>query len=207
MKGSHSNGIGFALFGKVRSSVLALLFCRSDRSFYLREIIRHVGAGQGAVQRELNHLKKSGLLKRWRVGNQVHYQANTESSIFEEIKSLMTKTAGLADVLRLSLEPLRPRIQAALIYGSIPKGRETAESDVDVLVIGDATFAEVVDHLFEAQDYLGREINPTVYPTEDFQKKLSEGNQFLTSLVDEPKIFLIGDEDEFGRLVKERLAG
>lgn len=206
MKGSIRNGIGVALFGKVRSSVLALLFCHSDRSFYLREIIRHVGAGQGATQRELNQLLKWGLVNRRRVGNQTHYEANTDSSIFEELKSLMTKTAGVADSLRLSLKPLEPRIEAAFVYGSIAKGRETAESDVDILVIGDVTFSEVVDHLFESQDYLGREVNPTVYPTEEFQKKLSEGNHFLVRLIAEPRIFLIGDEDELGRLVKKRLA-
>lgn len=205
MKGSINSGIGAALFGKVRSAVMALLFCHSDRSFYLREIIRHVGVGQGAAQRELNHLFKVGLLKRWRVGNQVHYQANADSSIFEEIKSLMTKTAGLADSLVISLEPLGSRIDIAFVYGSGAKGAETAESDVDVMVIGNVTFSEVVDHLFEAQAEIGREINPSVYPTKEFQKKVSQGDYFLARLMDEPKIFLIGDEDELGRLVKERL--
>ncbi len=207
MSGSSNNkGICSALFGKVRSSVLALLFCHSDRSFYLREIIRHVGAGQGAVQRELDLLLKSGLVTRRRVGNQVHYQANNEASIFRELKSLMTKTAGLADSLRQSLEPLRKRIVAAFVHGSLAKGTETAESDADVVVIGDATFSEVTDHLFASQGELGRDVNPSVYPTEEFRKKVSEGNHFLTGLIDEPKIFLIGDEDEFGRLVGKRLA-
>ncbi len=206
MKGSSAKGIGVVLFGKVRSSVLALLFCHNDRSFYLREIIRHVGAGQGAVQRELNLLHKSGLVNRRRVGNQVHYRANTGSSIFAELKSLMTKTAGLTDSLRQTLEPLRKRIVAAYVFGSFAKGTENAESDVDVLVVGDITFTEVSDHLFQVQGELGREINPSVYPTEEFQRKVSEGNHFLTRLIDEPKVFLIGDEDEFRRLVEKRLA-
>ena len=207
MTGSIRREIAVALFGKVRSAVLALLFCNSDRSFYLREIIRHVGAGQGATQRELNQLLKLGLVNRWRVGNQAHYQANSKSSIFPELKSLMNKTSGATKVIHEALAALQDRIVSSFIYGSFAKGTETAESDVDVMVIGAVSFAEVADHLYEAQEELSREINPTVYPVEEFQRKLSERNHFLTSLIDEQKVFLIGDEDEFARLVKERLVG
>jgi predicted nucleotidyltransferase len=195
------------LFGKVRSSVLARLFCHSDKDFYFREIERSVGMGRGAVQRELTNLVNAGLVIRRKRGNQVYYQANARSAIFSELKSLMIKTAGVADVLRAALTPLAEQIITAFIYGSLAKGTETADSDVDVLVTGDVKFSEIVYLLGSTQESIGREVNPSVYPVEEFIAKVSQGHHFVTSLIDEQKIFLIGDEDVFGRLVKKRMAG
>ena len=204
--GTESDNLSSALFGKVRSSVLALLFCHSEKSFYFREIERSVGMGRGAVQRELENLVNAGMIVRQKQGNQVYYQANSKSAIFSELKSMMIKTAGVADVLREALIPLTQRITTAFIYGSLAKGTATADSDVDVLVIGDLAFSEIVDLLGSAQEAIGREVNPSVYPVDEFVTKISQGQHFVTSLIDEPKIFLIGDEDVFGRLVEKRLA-
>jgi len=204
--GTASDNLSSALFGKVRSSVLALLFCHCEKSFYFREIERSVGMGRGAVQRELENLVNAGLIVRTKQGNQVYYQANAKSAIFPELKSMMIKTAGVADVLRETLTPFAQRITTAFIYGSLAKGTATADSDVDVLVIGDLAFSEVVDLLGSAQESIGREVNPSVYPVDEFVTKISQGQHFVTSLIDEPKIFLFGDEDVFGRLVEKRLA-
>lgn len=163
--------------------------------------------GRGAVQRELENLVKAGLLTRRKHGNQVYYQANSKSAIFTEIKSMMIKTAGVADMLRETLIPLADRITTAFIYGSFAKGTETADSDVDVLVLGDVKFSEIVDVFASAQESIGREVNPSVYPNDEFVTKVSEGHHFVTSLLEEPKIFLIGDEDVFERLVEKRLTG
>ncbi|MGB6067144.1 MAG: nucleotidyltransferase domain-containing protein, partial [Desulfomonilaceae bacterium] len=160
-----------------------------------------------AVQRELENLVNAGLVIRRQRGNQVYYQANSKSAIFSELKSLMIKTAGVADVLREALIPLQDRITAAFIYGSFAKGTETAASDVDVLVIGDVKFSEIVDILGPAQESTAREVNPSVYPAGEFITKVSEGHHFVTSLINEPKIFLIGDKDVFRGLVEKRLAG
>ena len=94
------DNLAAALFGKTRRALLALFYGHPEQSFYLREIARAVGAGQGAVQRELAHLTAAGLLVRLRRGNQVFYQANPQTPIFSELKSLIVKTAGVADVLR-----------------------------------------------------------------------------------------------------------
>lgn len=204
--GTQTNSLSSTLFGRVRSSVLSLLFCHSEKSYYFREIERTVGMGRGAVQRELDNLVDVGLALRRKQGNQVHYQANPKSPIFAELKSLMVKTAGVADVLREALMPLG-RIRTAFIYGSFAKGSERADSDVDVLVIGEASFSEVVDALASAQESIGREVNPSVYPVEEFVTKVADGHHFVTSLAGEPKIFLIGDEDVLGRLAEKRLAG
>lgn len=205
--GSAPNSLSSALFGKVRSSVLALLFCHADKTFYFREIERSVAMGRGSVQRELENLVSAGLVSRHKRGNQVHYQADPQSPIFSELRSVMVKTAGLADILREALKPLGDRITTAFIYGSIVKGTENSASDVDVLVIGDVAFSDVVDLLSSAQESMGREVNPSVYPVDEFITKVSAGHHFVTSLVGEPKIFLIGDQDVFGRLVEKRLAG
>jgi len=202
-----SDNVSSRLFGRVRSSVISLLLCHSDTSLYFREIERSVGMGRGAVQRELENLVNTGLVVRSKQGNQVHYQANPKSPIFAELKSLMIKTTGIADVLRKALNPFQGRIETAFIYGSFAKGTENANSDVDVLVIGDLTFSEVVDALESAQESIGREVNPSVYPVDEFITKASAGNHFVTSSIGEPKIFLIGDGDVFDRLVEKRLVG
>lgn len=187
--------------------MLELLFCHSDKAFYFREIVRFTGLGQGAVQRELALLVHTELIIRQKKGNQVYYQANTGSSLFPEIKSLMTKTGGVAEVLRSALEPVHDRIRVAFVHGSVAKGTETAQSDIDVLVVGDVTFSEVADLIGPHQESLGREINPSVYPTNEFAAKVLAKHHFVTSVIEEPKVFLIGDENEFRRLVEKRLAG
>lgn len=204
---SLSDTISSRLFGRVRSSVLSLLLLNSDISMYFREIERAVGMGRGAVQRELDNLVHSGIVVRSKQGNQVYYQANHKSPVFAELKSLMIKTTGVADVLREVLKPFQSHIETAFIYGSFARGTEHADSDVDVMVIGDLTFSEVVDALALAQESIGREINPSVYPVDEFVRRVSSGNHFLTSSVGEPKIFLIGDGDVFEGLVKKRLVG
>ncbi len=195
------------LFGRVRSSVLSLLLCRSDTSMYFREIERSVGMGRGAVQRELKNLVNIGLIVRRKQGNQVYYQANPQSPIFAELKSLMVKTTGVADLLREALKPFQGCIETAFIYGSFAKGTENADSDVDVLVIGDLPFSEVVDALASAQEVIGRDVNPSVYPADEFISKVSARNHFVNSVITEQKIFLIGDGDVFERLVDKRLVG
>ena len=163
--------------------------------------------GRGAVQRELENLVHAGLVCRSKKGNQVFYQANARSPIFVEIKSLMVKTAGLADVLRESLNPFRERITVAFVYGSLARGTDTANSDVDVMIIGELDFSDAVEALASSQESIGREVNPSVYPVSEFAAKLKSGNPFLSSLQREPRIFLIGDDDVFGRLVEKRVVG
>ena len=203
---SHFDNLSTVLFGKTRRAVLSLLYSHPDETFYLRQIARASKGGLGAVQREVRQLFESGIIKRTERGRQVFYQANPESPVFSELKSLIVKTAGVGDVLRAALTPAADRIQTAFIYGSFARGDERRGSDVDVLVIGKVTFAEAVTALSKAQESVGREINPTVYPPAEFQSKLTAGNHFLKSVLKGDKVFLIGDERELARLAKKRLA-
>ena len=188
------------LFGETRRAILALLYGHSDEQFYLRELVRRTETALGAAQRELSLLTSGGLVQRVRRGNQVYYQANASNPIFAELKSILTKTTGVRDVIQKALEPLLARIKVAFVYGSVAKGEETVSSDIDLMVIGDVEFREVVSCLTDIENKLGREINPTVYPPEEYKNKLREKNHFLTSTLREKKIFVIGDEDELRRL-------
>lgn len=192
--------IATALFGKAQRALLALFFLRPEQSFYLRQIVRMTGIGQGATQRELGRWEEAGLLLKERHGNQIHYRVNTASPVFSELKALTVKTAGMVDVLRDALTSLANRIDLAIIYGSVARGEEKADSDVDLIVIGDVTFNEVVAALGKAQERLGRELNPSVFKSPEFRLKLQAGHHFVTSVVTAPKLFLIGSEHELKRL-------
>jgi len=195
------------LFGHTRSAVLAMLYGHVERSFYLRQLVRAIGAGHGALQRELKHLTDMGLVVRRAQGNQVLYQANSQSPIFSEIKSLITKTIGIHDVIRSALVTLGMDIQIVFVYGSVARHKESAGSDVDLMVLGNASFSDVVSALGPAQRTLGREINPTVFPVNEFRSKLAAGNHFLRSVMKEKKLFVLGTENELAKLASKQLAG
>ena len=197
---SSMDRIGTTLFGKTQRALLALFFGRPEQLFYLRQIVRTAGIGQGTVQRELARWVAAGLLTRTRRGNQGCYQVNMASPVYAELKALTVKTAGMTDVLRDALTGLAERITVAFVHGSVARGTEQAGSDVDVVVVGDVSFADVVAALHDAQAALGREVNPTVYPAAEFRKKLLAGHHFLTTVLATPKLFLIGGERELKRM-------
>ena len=203
MGSSSVDNAGPSLFGQTRSSLLALLYGHADQSFYLRQLIRTVGGGYGAVQRELKNLTDLGLIVRRTQGNQVLYQANAESPLFPDVKSLITKTIGVYAAIGASLAPLASKIQIAFVYGSIARQQERANSDVDLMVVGDALFSDVVSALGSAQRTLSREINPTVYSASEFRSKLLGGNHFLQTVIKEKKVFVLGDEHELTELAAE----
>ncbi len=194
------------LFGKTRRSILTLLFSHTDESFHLRKILRLAGVLPGAGQRELKRLSSAGFILRTMRDNQVHFQANPQSPVFEDLKNLIIKTAGLVDVLRSALAPLGNSIKFALLYGSMAQGSAKMGSDVDLLIIGDLTFSDVVEKLGQAQGILRREINPTVMSPSEFQKRMSDGDHFLGSVLKTVVIPVMGESDEFTRLDKKRVA-
>jgi predicted nucleotidyltransferase len=188
--------IADALFSKVRQRVLAVLFGAPDRSFYTNEVIGLAQSGAGAVQRELADLAAAGLLKVRKQGNQKHFQANETSPVFAELRGLVLKTMGLADVLRAALAPLAPQIERAFVFGSIAKQQDTAASDVDLLVVSDSLgYGELFGALEDAGQTLGRTINPALYTAADFRARLQGDNAFINRVMQQPKIWLIGQEE------------
>ena len=185
-----------ALFPAVRQRVLAVLFGSPDRSFYANELIALARSGTGAVQRELASLLAAGLVTVRDQGNQKHYQANAASPVFAELRGLVLKTVGLADVLRAALAPLGDQVAAAFVYGSVARQQDTAASDVDVLIVSDALgYAEVFGALEGAAQTLGRIINPTLYTRAELARRRAQDNAFVTRVLDQPRIWLMGDEE------------
>jgi uncharacterized protein len=206
MDAETSVALGPCLFGKVRRNTLAVLFGHPQELFYTRQLARSAGVAVGAIQRELSRLQAAGIVNRSVRGNQVCYQANPTCSVFAELRGLIVKTAGVAEPVRDALASLSDRIRVAFVYGSAARGELNADSDIDLMIVGDVTFAEVVEAFGPVQDRLGREVNPTVYSTAEFLRKMAERHHFVSSVVREPKIFLVGDERELAGLVEERMA-
>jgi predicted nucleotidyltransferase len=190
------------LFPRVRRAVLTLLMMDSDKRWHLRDIARKADCAVGSVRRELQGLADCGIVVESRDGNRTYYQANPQCPVYAELAGMVRKTSGLADVLRAALAGLGARVQVAFVYGSQARQEAGPGSDVDLMVIGEAGFAEVVSALAQTQDTLGREINPTVYSVEEFDHKVSSGHHFVRSVLKDRKIFLIGDADELGKLAK-----
>jgi len=181
------------LFGRTRGAVLSVLYGHAGEAFYLRQLARLTGKSVGPVQREVRQLVDAGLVTRKIETARTLYSANQDSPVFAEIKSLVTKTIGMHDVLYSALEALRRKINLAFVYGSVARSGETARSDVDLMVVGKVNFTTIVSKLADAQETLNREINPTVYSVKEFQSKL-RGN-FLKNVLADKKLFIIGDEN------------
>jgi predicted nucleotidyltransferase len=194
------------LFGAYRRDVLALLLLHPELSLHVREIARLTGKVPGTLLRELNLLADAGLLVKKAVGNQVHFQANPASPVYEELRGILKKTAGVADVLREALEPLADRVRTAFVYGSVARGDERAGSDLDLMVIGDVKFVDLIGALAPLHTVLRREINTSFYPPKEFRAKLAAAEPFLKRVLADRKIFLIGGEDELGELAPDRKA-
>jgi predicted nucleotidyltransferase len=186
-----------ALFSKVQQRVLALIFGQPERSFYTSEIVRTVQSGTGAVARELLRLQRSGLVLVERIGNQKHYRANQDSPIFQELRSLLMKTVGLAEPIRKSLEPYADAIKTAFVYGSVAKGTDTARSDIDLMVIGDElNYSDLYTAAQNAEDKLRRKVNPMFLSAKDWQRKASDRGSVISKISASPKIFILGSEKD-----------
>ena len=190
-------GLADALFAKVQQRVLGVLFGNPGRSFYANEMIGLARSGTGAVQRELARLEAAGLVTAIRIGNQKHYQANQASPVFGELRALILKTSGLADVLREALAPLSALIRAAFVYGSVAKGEDTATSDIDLMVIGEGlSYPDLFGVLEEASARLGRKVAPTIYSPKELARRVRQDNAFVTRVLEQPKLWLIGGESD-----------
>lgn len=186
-----------ALFTATQRRVLACLFGQPGRNYSVRELIQATGAGSGAVQREVARLAGSGLLSMEQVGNQKRYRANPDSPIHDELTAIVRKTFGLADPLRQALAPLAEAIEAAFVYGSVARGQDTGGSDIDLMLVSDTLrYGDVMAVLQPLDEQLGRTVNPTLYTRADWRKRTGTGNSFITRVLAQPRIWLIGGEHD-----------
>lgn len=187
------------LLPEYRRRVLGLLLLRPDEAVHGREIARRTGLPAGTVTRELTKLAEAGLLKREKRGNQQLYSAQKQSPIYAELASILRKTSGLADVLAEALAPVAAQLQAVFVFGSVAQGRETAGSDIDLMLVGDVGFGQTVELLYPAQQSLGREVNPKVLSRAEFTGKAKD-DPFLRDVLSKPKIHVIGNDDDLAEL-------
>jgi predicted nucleotidyltransferase len=192
--------IASALFTESQACVLRWLFGQPERSFHLSELRRLTGLGSASLQRELNRLAEAGLVHAERVGNQRRFQVNPQSPVFNELIALTRKTLGIEPMLREALQPLASRLQAAWIYGSVAKQTDTAQSDIDLMLIGrQLRLADVLELLIPLEARLGRKINPTCYTPAEFEHRLAEPDSFVNRVLAQPTLPLIGNVREPSR--------
>ena len=184
------------LFKESRRKVLSLLLLHPAKSFHVREIARLTGTVAGTINRELHTLAEAELLIRETQGNQLHYRANTDCVIFDELASILKKTSGIADVLAEALLPLSKSIQAAFVYGSMANGRSKSGSDIDLCIIGDVEYLETVRALSDAQRMLQREINPKIYSAGEWLSLTNQPTAFIAELLNTNEIRIIGNKDD-----------
>jgi DNA-binding transcriptional ArsR family regulator len=187
-----------ALLPSTRIGLLTAMLMHPSKWWYLSELARHVETAASSLQRDLAALTEAGILERRQDGNRVYYRPNPECPLLPELQGLIAKTTGLVDVLREALDPLAKHIRVAFVYGSMARGEELASSDVDLLVVGTLGLKDLAPRLQQAAGKLGRPVNPTVYPPDEFAKKVASGHRFLRTVLDGKKLFVIGTSHDLG---------
>ena len=189
-----------ALLPKTRQGILAATLVQPEKAWYASELAQRLGVPSSSLQRELHDLSEAGILKTHKQGRMVYYQANRDSPVFPDLRGLLLKTAGLVDVLAQALKPLSGKVTMAFVYGSIAAGSEDSASDIDLMVVGQVAPEDLALPLRRARESLGREINPTVYTPAEFDKKRKANDPFLKQVLDKPRLVVIANKDELGKV-------
>jgi len=192
-----------ALFPKIRQNILATTYSQPEKWWFLSELAAFIKATPSSLQRELESLSGSGILRSRRDGNRLYFQAETDSPVFAPLRELVLQTLGITTALKESLAPLDDKIRCAFVYGSVARAEERALSDVDLMIIGAVGLAELSPILRELERRFNREINATCYRVEEFKKKIQSENHFLINVLKEEKLFLRGDENELEQITSE----
>ena len=187
-----------ALFTTTQQKVLGLLYAQPEKSFYVKEILRLTGMGVATIKRELDRMLGAGILRMTKIGNQHHYQANPECPVYHELSGIVKKTFGITDIIRSALSIVSGQIDWAFIYGSVASGKETTDSDIDLMIVGAPRFSEVAGLLYPVQKNLGREINPKIYSRKEWILMQKRNNAFIKELLAKPRIDVIGGNHEPG---------
>jgi uncharacterized protein len=189
-----------ALFSKTRQEILVATYSQPEKWWFMSELASFIKTTSSSLQRELGSLVESGILRSRRDGNRVYFQAESESPIFAPLREIIFQTLGLPKKLKDSLRIFDEKIVCAFIYGSVARGEEHSQSDVDVILIGAIGLADVSPTFVELERKFQREINPICFSVEEFRKKLKLNNHFLTNVLSGEKIFLVGGDDELEQL-------
>jgi predicted nucleotidyltransferase/predicted transcriptional regulator len=195
------------LFGsEVRIKLLSQFLMHPDQEFYLRELSNHFSISPRSVSLELSNLESIGLISKRISGYHHYYSANVQHPLYHDLKNIFTKTISLKNVIADCLGFFKSEIEFSFIYGSIAKGNDTSDSDIDLMIIGNLSSKKVSRVLLTADSELKKEINFSIFSIDEIKKRLKNNDHFMTGIFSEPKIFVIGDPDEFERLGKQWLA-
>ena len=182
------------LSSRVRAEIFRLLFGLNEKELHMREMERQAALSLGTIRQDLQKLVKLDLVKARRDGNRLYYRANIDHHLFPEIRNLVLKTAGLVEVIKSALD--REGIEVAFIFGSLARSKERAASDVDLMVIGTIGLRSLSNRLAGVSEQIGREINPHALSIEEFRRRKQNGNHFLSNVIESPKLFIIGSEND-----------
>lgn len=189
-----------ALFPTIRGGLLAATLTQPDKWWYLSELAQFLGTTPSALQRELTSLVAGGILQRRREGTRSYFKADARSPLFPELRGLMEKTAGVLPALRQVLNPFGSRITAAFVYGSVASGREHAQSDVDLLVVGSVGLADLAPDLRHVEARLGRDVNATSYSEVEFRRSARAQDHFLSHVLRGARRFVKGNQRDLDEL-------
>ncbi len=196
--------IASALFTPAQQKLLGLLFARTGEGFHLNEIMRLTGLGSASAQRELKRLHESGLILSERIGNVRQFRPNKNSLVYEELTSIVKKTFGLVSVLNSALAPMRKSLNVAFVYGKTAQEQEASSDAIELLLIGEnTTYGELLSRLPVAERILRRKINPNLYSLPDFQRRLRDKQGFILDVLDQRKIFVLGDDTDLDEIVRK----
>jgi predicted nucleotidyltransferase len=192
------------LLSRSVQEILTALLLEREKPWYFRDLAKRLSRTPSTLQRPLESLVHAGILKKWTEGNRVYFAAEPECPLLPELRSLLEKTVGLVDVLRDILRQHAKSIQIAFVYGSVARGKERSESDVDLLVIGQTTLSDLSPALSKAEARLRRPVNVTVYSPSEFAEKVARKNHFLRSVLAKEKIFVVGTAHDLEELAKSK---
>ena len=191
-----------ALFPDIRQKLLAVTLLSPEKWWYLSELATHLGTSPSSLQRELDSLTKGGVLTRREDGRRTYYKAQVESPVFEALRGLFSKTAGLIPSLQSELARFWDKIRWAAVFGSVARGEETPASDIDLLLVGDAATPDLLPTLRRIEQRFGREVNLVRYSEKEFRDKMRGHDHFLTSVTKSPVITLMGSPNELEKTAR-----
>jgi predicted nucleotidyltransferase len=192
------------LFGKTRAGILREVYLNPEKRISFNELVRRVQTGDGAVSRELKNLLATGLVIEEREGNHRFLRAGRQSPLFPEIRAFIAKASGYTRVIRKALEGLEDRIDVAFVFGSLAKGVERPDSDLDLFVIGRAGYSLVTERLRSIEKRLGRKVQTLYFNPDAAVDRASLMKPSMQSLLSGPKRFVIGDDDGLKRVLLKR---
>ena len=190
-----------ALFPRTRRDLLGATHGQADRWWYLSELAAHLNTTPSSLQRELQSLVSSGILRQRRSGKRIYFRAEERSLIFDEIRGIVSKTLGVADALESALAEFDDRIVFAFVYGAVERLREHLQGDVDLLVVGSVGLADVSTALLALENRYNLDFDVSIYSPEEFREKRAAEHDLITSIMKEEKLFLVGDDDALEALL------